>query len=87
MYCSLVPQNSTPAAPVDLLRLARVVLRLQLGGMVLGAALVFYVLGVAAHHRNLGLAIAITATYLVLTGAGTLIIQRSWRARARRVSS
>jgi len=68
---------------MDLMRFARLMLKLQLGGMVIGAAVVFYLLGFSARPRHLALASVFTAGYLVLTGVGTFVVQRSWRARAR----
>jgi hypothetical protein len=58
-------------------------LKLQLGGMVIGAAAVFYVLGLSTHPHHLGLASLLAAVYLAFTGVGTFLIQRAWRARAR----
>lgn len=68
---------------MDLMRFAHLMLKLQLGGMVIGAALVFYLLGLSPHPRHLVLASVFTAGYLAFTGVGTFVVQRSWRARAR----
>jgi hypothetical protein len=72
---------------MDLMRFARLMLKLQLSAMLVGAAVVFYALGLSPHPRHLALAGVLTAGYLALTGVGTTVMQRFWRARARHLGS
>jgi hypothetical protein len=72
---------------MDIMSLARLILRLQLAAMAIGAAVLFYLFGFPDHTRHLVFASVITASYLVVTGIGTLVVQRSLRTRARAVGA
>jgi|HubBroStandDraft_6_1064221.scaffolds.fasta_scaffold2445196_1 O-antigen ligase len=62
----------------------RLILKLQLACMVLGAALIVYVLGLEPRRHHVAFACALAACYLVFTGFGTIFMQRAWRSRAAR---
>jgi hypothetical protein len=67
-------------------RFARVMLRVQLAGMTVGAIALVYVLGFSVHPHQVGYACLIAACYLVFTGIATFFTQLSWRAQARRAA-
>lgn len=62
-------------------------LRLQVAGMVLGAAAIVYVLGFGVRPHQVGYACLIAACYIVLTGIVTFFTQQAWRVQARRSGS
>jgi hypothetical protein len=73
-----------PARQASWIRFARVMLRLQVAGMALGAAALVYVLGFGVPPLQVGYACLIAACYVVLTGIATFFTQQAWRAHARR---
>lgn len=75
-----------PARPTSRMRFARVMLRLQVAGSALGAALLVYVLGFDVRPHQVGYASLIAACYVVLTGIVTFFTQQAWRVQARAAS-
>lgn len=69
------------------MRFARVMLRVQLAGMAVGAIALVYVLGFRVHPHQVGLGFLIAACYVVLTGIVTFFTQQAWRAQARRAAA
>jgi hypothetical protein len=69
------------------MRFPRVMLRVQLTCMALGAVAVVYVLGFGVHPHQVGYACLIAACYVVFTGIATFFMQQAWRAQARRAAA
>jgi hypothetical protein len=78
---------TTPDRSAALLRFARYMLRVQVAGIVLGVVVIVYGLGFQVHPHKVGFALVIAAIYLVLASGVTLLLQRSWRAQARRAAA
>ena len=68
-------------------RFARVLLRVQLTGMAVGAVALVYVLGFGVHPHQVGYAFVIAGSYVVFTGVATFFTQQAWRAQARRAAA
>jgi hypothetical protein len=66
---------------------ARVMLIIQVPAAIVLGGVVFYVLGFSTRPHHVGSAAVFTAAYLVLMAAGTVFMQRIWRAQARRLAS
>jgi hypothetical protein len=78
---------TTPDRAAAVLRIARFMLKMQLASLVLGVVVIVYALGFEVHPHKIGFALVIAAIYLVLAGAVTAWLQRTWRARARRAAT
>lgn len=68
-------------------RFFRIMLRVQLTGMVVGAAALVYVLGFGVHPHRVAFACVMATGYIVLSGVVTLLLQRAWRTKARRAAA
>jgi len=77
---------TTPDRSAALLRFARLMLKMQVAGIVLGAAVIVYVLGLDVHPREVGVGVVFAAIYFVLATGVTVLLQRVWRARARQAA-
>jgi hypothetical protein len=69
------------------MRFARLILRVQLAGMAVGAAVLVYVLGFDVHPHQVGYGCLIAACYVALSGVVTFFMQRAWRVQARRAAA
>jgi Protein of unknown function (DUF3592) len=65
------------------MRFARIMLRVQLACMAVGAVAVVYVLGFGVHPHQVGYACVVAACYVIFTGIATFFMQKAWRAQAR----
>jgi len=72
---------------VSRMRFARVMLQVQLACMAVGAVALVYIFGYRAHPHQVGSAFLIAAVYVVVTGIPTILMQRAWRAQARRAAA
>jgi hypothetical protein len=70
----------------SLLRLARIMLAIQVPAIVLAGAYLFYEFGLHSHPHHLVFAAILTGAYLVVAIAGMAVMQWSWRSRARRLA-
>jgi hypothetical protein len=68
------------------MRFARIMLKVQLAGMAVGAVGLVYVLGFRVHPHQVGYACLIAACYIIFTGTATFFMQQAWRAQARRAA-
>jgi hypothetical protein len=62
-------------------------LGVQLGGMLLGAVALVYLLGFEAHPHRIGSACLFAACYVAVTGIVMLLTQKAWRAQARNAAT
>jgi hypothetical protein len=69
------------------MRSVRIILRAQLGGIVLGTAALVYLLGFDSHPHHVLSACLTAACYAAITGSGTFFSQKAWRAQARKAGS
>jgi hypothetical protein len=69
------------------MRSSRIALMTQLAIMLIGVAVIVYVLGFSVHPHRLGLAWVVAACYVVVTGGLALFIYRARRAAAKSQSA
>jgi Na+/H+-translocating membrane pyrophosphatase len=69
------------------MRFARVMLRIQLAGIAVGAVALVCLLGFGVHPHQVGHAFLIAACYVAVTGIGMFFMQQAWRAQARRAAA
>jgi hypothetical protein len=79
-----VTQSATVSAQA-LLRVARMMLGVQLLAIVLGAGLLFYLFGIHRHPRHVMLASLLTGGYVVVGMISVVVVQSNWRKRARQL--
>jgi hypothetical protein len=65
------------------MRFARIMLRVQLACLVVGAIALVYVFGFDVHPHQVGFACVVAACYVGFTGIATFFMQKAWRAQPR----